>query len=671
MTHPSLQHLRSLIGLAALLAALPAQAELKLAEVFSDHLVLQREQAVPVWGTASPGDAVNVEFAGHTVTATADDEGAWMAKLPALEVSREGRELRVSAGSESLTISDVLVGDVWLCSGQSNMEFPMKNLKNADEEIAAANYPQIRLLLVRRNYSSTPADTINGCTWRVCAPDRVSDFSAVAYFFGRDVWQETDVPIGLIEASWGGTPIEAWTRPALMESKPSYARPLKARTEFVEHEEQVRARMIQEEQDRRKWMADTEKLMNEPPAPGQAWFSADAPLPDAEKVKVPGKWAQNTDGLALYRRVITLPDNYRSGPATLDLGVIDDFDVTWVNGTEVGRTTPSNIRTASEFRSYKVPAGLLKPGANVITVRMGDWRWHAGFLSPAKKMSLVTDSGTSIPLAGEWDFQLDIDLGSRPYAQTNPFKLPGVLYDGMIHPVIPYAIRGAIWYQGEANAGRAVVYGELFPNMINDWRAQWGQGDFPFYFVQLANYRERNKEPVDNEWAELRESQTKTLSLPNTGMAVTIDIGDAGDIHPKNKQEVGRRLALWALADTYGMTKTADGKPLVRSGPLYSSMQKQADKIVITFTETADGLKTSDGREPVGFAIAGADQKFVWAQAKIDGDTVIVSSPEVSDPQAVRYGWSSNPDVNLVNSAGLPASPFRTDDWRAITEGRY
>jgi sialate O-acetylesterase len=364
------------------------------------------------------------------------------------------------------------------------------------------------------------------------------------------------------------------------------------------------------------------------------------------------------DGIVWFRKEFDLPAGAESKEVKLHLGPVDDDDTTWVNGVQVGGIEGYNID-----RVYSIPANVLKPGKNVVTVRVLDTGGAGGINGKPEQMFLEIPAESAVSLAGPWAYKIGVELSKTaalPMQLNNNPNVVTVLYNGMIAPLIPYGIKGAIWYQGESNAGRAYQYRKLLPAMIGDWRTRWGEGDFPFYIVQLANWQELQKQPGDDAWAELREAQSLTAkNVPHTGIAVTIDIGDAADIHPKNKQDVGKRLALNALAKDYG-------KKIEYSGPLYRSMHKQGGKIVLTFDHAVGGL-VAKGDKPEGFAIAGDDKKWVWADAKIEGSTVVVSSPQVANPVAVRYAWHINPICNLYNQAGLPASPFRTDDWPGVT----
>jgi sialate O-acetylesterase len=496
--------------------ATAAPAEVKLAGVFGDHMVLQRNVHLPVWGWAAPGETVTVTLDHQSKTATADGSGKWSLKLDALPAGGTF-QLKVQGAKESVTASDVLVGEVWLCSGQSNMEMNVWGVKNKDAEIAAAKHPTIRMYAIDHVPAKEPQARRNG-HWAVCSPQQVGNFSAAAYFFGRELQQQLNVPVGLINSSWGGTPIQTWTSIAMHEAVPE----LKGMVADLRRQQQAYASGEMEKQYRQQ-LAGWEKA--------------------AAEAKAQGK-------------------------------------------------------------EFKTP----KP-------------------------------------------QPPQDPALSPWA-------PAALYNGMIAPLAPYAIRGALWYQGESNAG-SPIYDIQLKALIGNWRDDWKQGDFPFLSVQLPNFMGPQSQPSESVggWPLEREQFLKTLAtVPNTGMAITIDIGEANDIHPKNKQDVGKRLAQWALAKTYG-------KDVVASGPLYKSMREESGKIVVEF-DYADGLAARDGGKLKGFAIAGADKKFVWAEAEIVGNTVRVSSPQVASPAAVRYAWANNPDCNLVNKAGLPASPFRTDNWK-------
>lgn len=622
-----------------------------LSPVFGDHMVLQRDKPNTFWGWAVPGTTVKVAIEGHTATGTADAQGKWMAKITPPPT---GGPYRVTIdGPQHLQLEDVMVGDVWICSGQSNMEMGIGLIGNPAEEIAAANYPNIRLYNVPKTTATTPLG-VNAASWVQCTPASVSTggwggFSAAAYFFGRELNRRLNVPIGLVETCWGGTIAEAWTSKKGLDPFPEFHPGIAA----LEASSAGQVPITSQYDD---WLAKNDPGMK------AGWQNGEPGAPKWMPVQVPTSYEalgrDKFDGVLWFSRQVDVPDP--KADASITLGEIDDMDTVWINGTQVGASYAWDVK-----RDYKIPAGTLHAGKNTIVVRVFDGQGPGGFRSARDAFAIKFGDGTSIPIAGEWGFREGINLATAPplpIDSTNP-NIPTALYNGMIAPLLPMAIKGAIWYQGESNADRAYQYRKLLPAMISDWRRLWGQGNFPFFIVQLANFGQRAPEAGDDAWAELREAQTMTANkVPNTGLALAIDIGDAADIHPKNKQEVGRRLALAAL-------KIAYRQNVAFSGPTYRSMKREGNAIRVAFDHVEGRLNAKDGILQ-GFSIAGADQKFHWATAQIDGDTVIVSSPDVPDPVAVRYAWASNPAATLYNNANLPAVPFRTDAWKGITMGR-
>jgi sialate O-acetylesterase len=646
------------------LSAANVRAEVRLPAIISDNMVLQQGVKVRIWGNAKPGERVVVTLKNKSANTVADAQGHWQVWLDPLKAGGP-IELTVK-GDNVLTVKNVLIGEVWLCSGQSNMEWPLINTIGGAETVAQANYPEIRLFTVTKNTSQTPLADVEG-RWVVTTPDDAAHFSAVGYFFGREVYQQLKVPVGLIHSSWGGTPAEAWTRhdallsPELKPILDKYESSLNALPQAKE----AYARALANWEEKNLYIDSGNK--------GEALGYADPKTSTADwsKMDLPQQFETAgllIDGAVWFRKDVELPASLAGKDLVLNLPPIDDYDTTYFNGTKIGsigRETPNSYMVP---RKYTVPGALVRAGRNVIAVRVFDSAGEGGF-SRGGAMSLGPAGGTeaeTISLRGAWDYKIEQalepkhpDWGSRPEAvgvsnQNNP----SVLYNAMIAPLVPFAIRGVIWYQGESNAGRAYQYRTLFPTMIRDWRSAWGS-EFPFYFVQLANWHATKAEPDESDWAELREAQLMTLREPQTGMAVTIDIGDENDIHPRNKLDVGRRLAAWARAETYN-------QKVIPSGPLFDRYTIKDNEVRIRF-KYADGLKTKDGGPVKGFAIAGDDHHFVWADARIEGDTVIVSSPKISKPVAVRYAWADNPIANLYNKAGLPASPFRTDDWLGVT----
>ena len=510
----------SMLAAALLLVSCFALGEVRIHSLFQDNVVLQRDTMVPIWGTADPGEQITVKVGDQQASVTANSQGRWKVGIGPLKAG--GPFEMTASGKSTITLHNVAVGEVWICSGQSNMEMAVKNspqawvgVLNAEQEVASADYPMIRHFAVKKSVAGRPQSDVEG-KWVVASPETAGEFTAVGYFFGREIHKELGVPVGLIHTSWGGTPAESWT-------------------------------------------------------------SAQALSGDPELASIPLDWEKK---LAEYPGLL---DNYK--------------------------------------------------------LQLGEWLGEAQKSEAAGK---VPPQPPKFP--------------ADPY--DNPWRSSG-LYNAMLSPLIPFGIRGAIWYQGESNADRANQYRKLFPAMIQDWRRAWGQGDFPFLFVQLAGWE--NPLPRMNTWPELREAQTMALSLANTGMAVAIDIGDRYDIHPKNKQEVGRRLALAAEAVAYG-------KKIEYSGPVYDLMKTEGDRITLHFKHRGGGLVVR-GRALVGFEIAGDSRKFFPADARMVGDAVVVSSSNEPRPVAVRYGWARYSECNLYNKAGLPASPFRTDDWPGLTVG--
>jgi sialate O-acetylesterase len=640
----------------------PLSAKVQLPAIFSDNMVLQQKSSVPFWGTASPGKVLKIKssWSNTTVQTTVEKDGSWKTEVTTPEYGGPFN-IEISDGTK-LELRNVLIGEVWLCSGQSNMEMPLAGwgrIQNYEKEIAVANYPNIRLLRVEKSVAFKPTKDLlvrnNG--WVTCSPKTIAEFSSVAYFFGRNLYQDLHIPIGLIDASWGGTIAEAWTSAGSLKTMPDFKSPV---VDIEQKSSNFASLAATYKQDSTRWQAlvkEKDKGLYEEKA---IWTKSNINESDWESVKVPGFWEETVlpdfDGVVWLRKTIDIPTEWQNKTLTLALDKIDDSDIAYFNGVEIGHTTDY---TAS--RTYSIPAKLVKPGKAVITVRILDTGGGGGFYGEDKLMKLSLSENEIIPLAGTWQYKVGLNLNELPAAPKtwNDPNQPTVLYNAMISPIIPFTIKGAIWYQGESNADKAYQYRELFPLMIKDWRKQWAS-DFPFYFVQLANFMPELPEPAEAAWAELREAQLQTLHLENTGMAVTIDIGEGKDIHPKNKQEVGRRLALIARANTYN-------EKIAFSGPVYDSFQTKQHAIRITFKQAETGLKTKDGKALKGFAIAGTDHKFHWADAVIEGNQIVVSCKDVENPIAVRYAWASNPICNLVNEEGLPASPFRTDEWVGIT----
>ena len=649
---------RLLLLFVSVLFILPdASAEVKLPRIIGNNMLLQRNAECKIWGWADKGEKVTVSFRGVVRTAKTGTDGKWMVIFPAMP---EGGPYQMKiSGKNTISLENILVGDVWVCSGQSNMEFNLANTNNSEEEIAGARYPEIRLFQVPHNIQFTPAEDVEQGEWKVCSPETVSRFSAVGYFFGRYIHKETGVPVGLLFTAWGGTVVETWIS----------AGSIRQVDEFTARVDNLRNFNAKEEMARRKaaLMALVEKYSGSTPVmeDGKAsWAAADLDETGWGTMELPRLWEQagleGLDGVVWFRKSFEITQAIAGEGIELELGPIDDSDITWINSHRVGEMTQSyNIP-----RVYKVPAEYLKPGKNIIAVKVEDTGGGGGLYGKPEQMK-ITSGDFSASLAGTWKYRISTEelvLDLENFVEPN--SNPTLLYNGMIHPFINFSVRGAIWYQGESNAGRAYQYRTLFPLLINDWRQQWNNPDLAFFFVQLANFMAPGELPGESEWAELREAQSMTLSLPATGMAVIIDIGEADDIHPRNKQDVGRRLALSALNVSYG-------KDIVHSGPVYKDMTIIDSEVILSFDHTGSGLKALDRYGYLkGFAVAGADRKFHWAKAFIKDNKVIVYAEEVKQPVAVRYAWADNPDdANLYNEERLPASPFRTDDWPGITAG--
>jgi len=652
-------------------------------------MVLQREAEAPIWGWAKPGDRIHVRagWLQDEVVTDTDKDGNWRVRLrtPAAggpfkititadSSSTMADDPKTTAG-RTITLENVMIGEVWICSGQSNMEWSIAPTGYAGPGITGhadvlkkANYPNIRLFDVRNTVAAAPAADCVG-EWEVCTPETAAPFSAVAYFFGRMLHEELKVPVGLITSHWSGTPAESWTSEQALRGTPELAarfgEQLAALARQRDDPDQVRAEQAKAVE---AWWSRIEAADAEAKVQGWMNLSCDDAL--WETMRQPTSWTgelEKFDGIVWCRKAVEIPANWAGRELTLELGPIDDVDETYFNGVRVGGLHGSDDWATP--RKYTVPALAVKAGRAVIAVLVLDTGGAGGINGKAEQMRLYPAQEAAakpMSLAGEWRYHVGTQMAKLP---RRPADLainswtPSALYNGMISPLIPFGIRGAIWYQGESNRPEARLYRTLFPALITDWRRHWGEGDFPFYYVQIAPYAYPNDK---GETAELREAQMMTLAAPNTGMAVTMDIGDPGNIHPQHKDEVGRRLALWALAKTYGR------KDLVYSGPIYKSMTVDGNRVRLTFDYVGGGLKSRDGKALTHFLIAGEDRKFVPAKAVIDGSTVVVSSDAVSKPAAVRYGWGTTDEPNLANAEGLPASSFRTDDWEGTkpAEGR-
>jgi sialate O-acetylesterase len=629
-----------------------AHADVRLPRIFSSHMVFQRNKPIAVWGWAKPGENIGAtigEVGSARVYAKADKKGNWSLQLPAMPAGGPYK-LYVTGMDGTIVLEDVLIGEVWVCSGQSNMEFMVKDVTSAEKEMAAANNPMIRHFKVPlRPWFEGPRTDLEGGEWQVASPVTVGDFTAVGYFFARELYAKLKVPIGLINTSWGGTMVETWISGPTFFSDPLFA--------------DQKANLPKDFNSILKSMQDKQDALLKsvqgslPTAAEAAGFKGNVVNDQAwTTMNLPSLWESqglpDVDGVVWFRKEFQLPADMNLANARLMLGPIDDADSTWVNGVFVG-----SVNSYNQLRNYAIPPNVLRPGPNSISIKVTDTGGGGGFSGDKDDLKITIGSFTQ-SLAGPWKFRIERFLSASETIGPNSY--PALLYNGMVHPIINYRIAGALWYQGESNAGRAAEYAHSFPLMINDWRKAW-KDELPFYFVQLASWEASGgtNQNGGSDWAELRESQTKTLALPNTGMAVTIDIGESKDIHPRNKQDVGKRLAAQALDKQFHL-------PGVSGGPVFDHSETRGKQMVLYFKQAGSGLMTKSRYGYVNaFEVAGADQKFQFARAWVEGtDKIVVESESVADIKAVRYAWADDPnDVNLYNKEGFPAQPFRTDNW--------
>lgn len=617
-------------------------AQVKLPALVRDSMILQRDEKVKLWGWASANEKITIRFKGKVYRTTAGTEGNWAIQLP--PTSAGGPYQIDITASNKITLHDVLFGDVWLCSGQSNMVHQM-NVHDVTyaNDIATANCPQIRQFLVPTLTDlQGPQRDLPPGRWAPAVGEAVRPFSAVAYFFAKKIHEKYKVPVGIINASVGGTPIEAWISSEGLKKFPE-------QTAVIEKNKDT------------AYINSFSRQAAPSPQPADAglaatpaWYNTAYTPKGWRNINIPGYWEdqgiRDLNGVVWYRREIDIPASMTGKAARVFLGRIVDADELYINGQKVGATSYQYPQ-----RRYNVAPDVLIAGKNLFVIRVTNTGGKGGFV-PDKPYCIFAN-GDTVDLKGYWQYKVGTAFNpvSTPVKRINLQYQPAALYNAMIAPEINYTIKGFCWYQGEANAGRPKQYEKLLPALISNWRQKWNQGDLPFLFVQLPGFQDYNYLPVESDWAMLRESQLKTLSVPNTAMAVAIDLGEWNDIHPDHKKEVGERLALAAM-------KTAYKEDIIYSGPLYQSAVIEEDKIIVSFTHTGEGLITNDGEAPATFEIAGADKRFVWANAKIEGNKVMVWSNDIATPVYVRYAWSDNPvNPNLYNKEQLPASPFRTD----------
>ncbi len=637
---------------------------LKLPAIFSDNMVLQQKSNVAVWGWNNPGKTVTVTgtWNNKSVQTVTDNNGKWMVKL---KTPAAGGPFQLKVNSDqSIFFNNVLIGEVWVCSGQSNMEMPvigwtgMPIFKSEQTIREAPDYPNIRLFNLQKKIAETPQDDCIG-KWEPSSSEAVKQFSATAYFFGLELYKRLNIPVGLIMTAWGGTPSEAWT---CAEDIKKYA-PFTEKIAKLADTDLRKQDSIKSEKDLSDWQFKVSPENGIYPGSAGKWMSKNLNDADWKTISIPEQWQADTllnkfRGIVWFRKTIDIPKEWEGKYLMIDLGPIDEMDITYFNNEKVGES--KLIDNWNVARKYIVPGNKVKAGKSVIVVRMINTSGAGGINGNNTQLKVYPVNGetlNAISLAGEWKYRVDADMTTIPAYPSNEnmfnANYPSSLFNGMINPLIPFTIKGAIWYQGESNVSDAKLYGQIFPEMVKCWRTKWNQGDFPFYYVQIAPYNYGK----DAKSELLREAQFNSLkTIPNSGMAVTMDITTINNIHPPYKEAVGSRLAYWALAKNYGK------KGLSYSGPLYKSMKIEGAKIRIFFEYANKGLMAKDGNLTF-FEVAGVDGNFVKAKAVIEKNTVVVSSPDIQKPVAVRYGWSNTATPNLFNKEGLPASSFRTDDW--------
>lgn len=650
-------------------------AKVEIPSVFSDNMVLQQKTDAAFWGKAIPDAVVKINASwGKSVTTKVNKDSSWSTKIKTPKAGGP-YEVKVQIGDSIITYKNVLIGEVWVCSGQSNMEMPLEGwpntpINNSEIEIQNANYPNIRLFSIPRKISDRPEFTTNSDKWAECTPKLAAKFSATAYFFGRKLNKELNVPIGLIFTSWGGTPVEAWTSSKYISQIPEYKTVVEnlkqARTEidilnkWLEQFPVINVNVL-EDSVRFKNLSFNDETCSLPNFNDAVWHEMNLPI------LWEGAEIGEFDGVVWFRKKVQIPASWINTDLVVELGPIDDMDITYVNGKQVGSYESTGFY--AQKRIYDIPKELVIDSILTIAVRVVDNGGGGGMWGKKDDMKLHQKNGSEIiSLAGNWKFLPVAEFENNSFhvfgvenvAYFNRPKVsisigpnvPTMLYNGMIAPIVHFGIRGAIWYQGEANVPNGNMYETLFSLMIKNWREDWNEGNFPFYYAQISpyDYGENSKSYI------VREAQLKTLSVPKTGMAVTSDIGDVTNIHPANKQDVGDRLALWALAKDYH-------KKVVYSGPIYKKVEVKGNSMVITFDYADGGLVFKDKNGESNFLISGSDKVFKKADVKVNGKKLILSNAGISAPAAVRYLWSNTEESTLFNKAGLPASCFRTDNW--------
>lgn len=630
-----------------LLSTVITNAQTSLASIFSDNMVLQRNAKIPVWGFDKPNTTITVKFHDQVKKVKASKEGKWTIYL---NDENAGGPYNLSVkGSDSIEIKNVLVGEVWICSGQSNMEWSVGQSDNAKEEILQANFPTIRHIKIPKEINSIPNSHFKNATWQICSPETVTDFTGVGYYFAKELTQKLNIPVGLINASWGGTNIETWISREGFENsnefKDMIAQMPKVNIDSLLESKMILAKKNIEILQKSKFSTDNIPFYKDLNFNDSQWLSLNQPQPWEEQI------LGNFDGVVWLRKHFVLNEKPKS--VVLEIPAIDDNDETFVNGIRIGKTNGWDAK-----RSYLIPTEILNIGENVIAVRVTDTGSGGGMYGDSKMLKIVTDK-EEIPLGGPWKFQVESILNN-----VNQNEYPSLCYNAMISPLIPFAFKGVLWYQGESNEQRAYQYKKAFPLLVKDWRSKFNS-NFPFYFVQLASYTTKGNSNNGCAWAEIREAQMLTLKLENTGMIVTTDlVTNPNDIHPTNKKAVGMRLASIAFMNLYNQNL------ICSSGPTFKSFVNKDGRMILTFENTGSGLFTKDKYGYIrGFEVAGEDKVFYYAKAEIIDNNIVLTCNKVNNPIAVRFGWIGDAsECNLYNKEGFPAVPFRSDNWRLSTE---
>lgn len=617
-----------------------------LSPVFGNHMVLQRGKPNTIWGWTKPGSEVRLQIGEHQAKAIAAIDGRWQVEI--IPPSAGGPYVLKIDGPQHVELADILVGDVWLCSGQSNMAFGLTGSRNGEELAKTANIPNIRLFRVAQKAAYNTAAVPQG-SWQICTPEAFTTsggFSAVAFYFGRKVHAETGVPIGLIQAAVGGSPAESWISPDALRTLPDFMPALAEIDRFKARGGEEYGNYISH------WYDEFDRGQRE--GWGNEQYDDSAWKHTTLKSGFADLGVPVDPAVCWFRREVVLPDPLPAGTAKVFFGVVEKMDTVFINGRWTGASS-----WVENPRNYSISAGALRPGRNQIAIRVFKTKSAGGFQTPTDELKIVLGDNSTIPLEGDWHGAVSVNARPPhplPLGYENYPTMPSVLFQGMIRPLAPLALTGALWYQGEANQFKPQQYRTLLTTLITDWRALFAQGDFPFYIVSLPAFTPRRSEPGTDGWTQIREAQSLTAqTVPNTSLVVTVDTGDANDIHPKDKQPVGERLALVALKNSYH-------RDVVSSGPTFTGLETLPAALRIRFAHTDGGLVVK-GEKLGEFSVAGADHVWHWAEARLEGDTVVVSSPQVPSPVAVRYAWQANPLATLYNGAGLPATPFRSDDW--------